>query len=316
MKGSRNTSGFILLDMLVSLPILVFLLAAMGAMAVMAFRAAFFMMADSELQQEVQMAVRQVAEDARTSYAIRGFTKDEKPGYTFYQYRSPDEASSSTFRTQYWVHKVGNVDKLVWKDEMRPLTGNHSLAGVDITAFSCSTAPARDTADGQESRDAPQLHTCRLCLRARADGLVKEGKAMGRESQQGSAVIWALLVTIFAMMLATAVCYTAYNSRKMAASYEREVTLRLAAEAALLEALQRVEKEPVLVDTGMIIAPREVETEKGTLVVQAAAEQKAGSYWLVAVAREKSGDVWQRHKIARARLEKKEDGYVWKGRSR
>lgn len=30
MKGSRNTSGFILLDMLVSLPILVFLLAAMG----------------------------------------------------------------------------------------------------------------------------------------------------------------------------------------------------------------------------------------------------------------------------------------------
>ena len=51
MKGSRNTSGFILLDMLVSLPILVFLLAAMGAMAVMAFRAAFFMMADSELQQ-------------------------------------------------------------------------------------------------------------------------------------------------------------------------------------------------------------------------------------------------------------------------
>ena len=84
----------------------------------------------------------------------------------------------------------------------------------------------------------------------------------------------------------------------------------------MLEALQRVEKEPVLVDTGMIIAPREVETEKGTLVVQAAAEQKAGSYWLVAVAREKLGDVWQRHKIARARLEKKEDGYVWKGRSR
>ena len=37
---------------------------------------------------------------------------------------------------------------------------------------------------------------------------------MGRESQQGSAVIWALLVTIFAMMLATAVCYTAYNSRR------------------------------------------------------------------------------------------------------
>ena len=68
MKGSRNTSGFILQS-------------KYGPM--FQFRAAFFMMADSELQQEVQMAVRQVAEDARTSYAIRGFTKDEKPGYTF-----------------------------------------------------------------------------------------------------------------------------------------------------------------------------------------------------------------------------------------
>ena len=139
---------------------------------------------------------------------------------------------------------------------------------------------------------------------------------MGQERQLGSAVVWALLLTVFAMMLATAICYTAYNSRRMTISYEREVNLRLAAEGTLLEALQHVERDPSLVGMGMIIAPREVETEKGTLVVQAAAVEKAGAYWLVAVAREKEGDVWQRHKIARARLEKKEDGYVWKGRSR
>lgn len=138
---------------------------------------------------------------------------------------------------------------------------------------------------------------------------------MGQERQQGSAVVWALLLTAFAMMLATAICYTAYNGRRMTISYEREVNLRLAAEGTLLEALQHVERDPSLVGMGMIIAPREVETEKGTLVVQAAAVEKAGAYWLVAVAREKEGDVWRRHKIARALLEKKEGSYVWKGRS-
>lgn len=143
MKRDRDASGFILLDVIVSLPILVFLLAAMGAMAVLAFRAAFFLIADSELHQEVQMAVRQVADDARTSYAIRAFNKDESPGYTFYQYRSPDEAQTGSFRTQYWIHKMGAVNKLVRRDTMRPLTGNHSLAGVDITAFSCEEIAPR-----------------------------------------------------------------------------------------------------------------------------------------------------------------------------
>jgi hypothetical protein len=155
----------------------------------------------------------------------------------------------------------------------------------------------------------------RLTVEQRKARKGKRREKMGQERQQGSAVVWALLLTVFAMMLATAICYTAYNSRRMTISYEREVNLRLAAEGTLLEALQHVERDPSLVGMGMIIAPREVETEKGTLVVQAAAVEKAGAYWLVAVAREKEGDVWQRHKIARALLEKKEGSYVWKGRS-
>lgn len=159
MKRSRDASGFILLDMLVSLPVLAFLLAAMGAMAVMAFRAAFFMMADSELQQEVQMAIRQVADDARTSYALQGFSRQGKPGVTFLQYCSPDDRPPDgripgTYRTQYWIHRVGAVDKLVWNDVTRPLTGNHALAGVDITSFSCREI-------------APRLHEIRLTGRSR-----------------------------------------------------------------------------------------------------------------------------------------------------
>lgn len=138
----------------------------------------------------------------------------------------------------------------------------------------------------------------------------------GRE-QQGSAVIWAILLTSFAMMLGTAICYTAYNSRKMIASYEREITLRLAAESTLVEACELVRNDPALLaGAGTVIPPREVQTATGVLVVQAASVEKEGAYWLIAVAREKDGDDWQRHKIARGVFEKKEDGYVWRGRSR
>ena len=85
MKGSRE-AGTVLLDMLVSLPVLVFLLAAMGAMVVMAFRAAFFLIADSELHQEVQMAMRQVADEARISYRVRSQRHNGRPSIIFYQY--------------------------------------------------------------------------------------------------------------------------------------------------------------------------------------------------------------------------------------
>lgn len=137
------------------------------------------------------------------------------------------------------------------------------------------------------------------------------------EREQGSVVAWAMLLTVFVMLLGTAVCYTAYSSRKMTASYEHEVNLRLMAEGTLQEAVQRATANPALLSDGAaIIAPREVKTEKGALVVQAVAEKKAGSYWVVAVAREKDSDDWNRHKIVRGRLERKGDAYVWKGRSR
>lgn len=154
---SSNEAGSVLLDMLVSLPVLVFLLAAMGAMAVMAFRAAFFLIADSELQQEVQMAVRQMADEARVSYEVRACQINNRPGIIFYQRRSPDESLTSTFPAKYWIHCVNSVDKLVWRDVSRPLTGNHSLAGVDVTELTCTEL-------------APRLHEIRLTGRSRVTG--------------------------------------------------------------------------------------------------------------------------------------------------
>lgn len=137
------------------------------------------------------------------------------------------------------------------------------------------------------------------------------------ERERGSAAIWAMLLTVVVMILGTAVCYTAYSSRKMTASYEHEVNLRLAAEETLQEAVRRAVADPALLaDGATLVVPHEVQSEKGVLIVQAVVAEKRGSYWVVAVAREQERDDWQRHKIARGLLERKGDAYVWKGRSR
>ncbi len=133
-RKHNGERGMIFLDMVISLPMLVLLLAGVAAVTAMAFRSAFFLMADSELEQEIQMAVRQVADDARNSYEIRN--SSEK--YMFKQYRGADDKGTGTYNVSYWVNVTHDkIHKLVWKDASRPLTGNHALAGVDITEFSC-----------------------------------------------------------------------------------------------------------------------------------------------------------------------------------
>lgn len=103
------------------------------------------------------MAVRQMADEARVSYEVRACQINNRPGIIFYQRRSPDESLTSTFPAKYWIHRVNSVDKLVWRDVSRPLTGNHSLAGVDVTELTCTEL-------------APRLHEIRLTGRSRVTG--------------------------------------------------------------------------------------------------------------------------------------------------
>lgn len=144
MKRARQTQsgerGVLFLNMMISLPMLVFLLAGVAAVVALAFRSAFFLMADSELEQEVQMAMRQVADDARASYEIRV----RGDGCVFKQHRGADDKVQGTYQVSYWVNVTNDkVHKLVWKDASRPLTGNHALAGVDILDFSCQKLAPR-----------------------------------------------------------------------------------------------------------------------------------------------------------------------------
>lgn len=139
-------------------------------------------------------------------------------------------------------------------------------------------------------------------------------------NEQGTAAIWTALLTVFVLLLGSAVCYTSWNTKRLAVSYEREAALRLAAEGALDQAARKIGPQPVTKLEKYILPPQEIQGERGSIVVQVVAVEKEQQAWLIATAEEKDGDIWQRHKIVQGLLEKreKEGGYVyvWKGRSR
>ena len=59
-------------------------------------------------------------------------------GVVFYQHQLPKASGKpKPVQTVYWVHKVSGIRKLVWRDVSQPLTGNYSLAAVEIEAFTC-----------------------------------------------------------------------------------------------------------------------------------------------------------------------------------
>ncbi|WP_302488779.1 hypothetical protein [uncultured Mitsuokella sp.] len=138
--------------------------------------------------------------------------------------------------------------------------------------------------------------------------------------EQGSAAIWTALLTVFVLLLGSAVCYTSWNTKRLAVSYEREAALRLAAEGALEQAARSIGQQPAARLEKNILPPREVAGEHRNIVVQVVAVETDKQAWLIATAEEKDGDIWQRHKIVRGCLEKREQEggcvYVWKGRSR
>ncbi|MFV0635142.1 TadE/TadG family type IV pilus assembly protein [Mitsuokella sp. WILCCON 0060] len=141
------------------------------------------------------------------------------------------------------------------------------------------------------------------------------------KNERGSAVIWTALLTVFVLLLGSAVCYTSWNTKRMAVSYGREAALRLAAEGALEQAARQVEQQPPAAKLAKDIMPkREIKGGYGIITVRVVAVEQEQQAWLIAAAEEKDGDIWQRHKLVRGCLEKreKEGGfvYVWKGRSR
>lgn len=132
----RREEGFILLDLLVSFPLVTLLLTALAGLSFFAARSAFMLYADMELKQEVQGAFIRIVSDASSAYSIRPFSLGHEHGVAFRK-RSPAlQDSASIEGAAYFVHEAQRKRRLVYQDERQPITGDSQFAGVAITEFS------------------------------------------------------------------------------------------------------------------------------------------------------------------------------------
>lgn len=129
----------ILYEAAVSIPIIAMLAMTAVAVSLWGMKVYFLQLADGELEQEVQMAFQRVVEDALTAEEIK--IEPKGSNYVFVKKKNPlknvkDTAEDLAIR--YWVNEVDGAKKLVRIRENFPLTGDHALAGVDITEFTIS----------------------------------------------------------------------------------------------------------------------------------------------------------------------------------
>lgn len=130
--------GFILLETLLSVPLLVVLLVTLGTMTVFGAREYLHILADAELQQEIQIAMQRIASDALEAKTIRRATGRES-GIIIVKRIDPLRTGYKSEETgvNYWLNNVEGTKKLVKDSATAPMTGNHALASVNITEFSC-----------------------------------------------------------------------------------------------------------------------------------------------------------------------------------
>ena len=143
----------------------------------------------------------------------------------------------------------------------------------------------------------------------------------GLISAVGLCVLTALLLIVFAA------AQFMRGGSSVAAEYEREMQLRLAAESGIETAAAELERSAAaygpLPREGIVpIAVGEVPASEHTALsvyIEMPQQGEAdGCIWLVAAARDEEapripdGEDWKRAKIVRALMEKKGDRYVWR----
>lgn len=135
--SSEGERGSILLETILSVPLLVILLATLGTMVVFGAREYIHILADAELQQEIQIAFQRVTTDALEAKDItRAAGRDS--GITFVKRPNPlrTDYRGEEIKVNYWLNTVEGTKKLVRESASAPMTGNHALAGISITEFS------------------------------------------------------------------------------------------------------------------------------------------------------------------------------------
>lgn len=150
---------------------------------------------------------------------------------------------------------------------------------------------------------------------------------MDRSDERGVVSLVGLCVLMVVLLFGLALAHFVHSGGALAAEYEREMQLRLAAESAVETAAARLETSAsaygVPPDRG---AHRRVTIDRipmadgielSVFIETPSEHAPAGTLEVAAVARDVSarmpdGGTWQRAKIVRARLEKRGERYVWR----
>lgn len=143
-RREGTQKGFILLEMVISVPMMLILLVSLGMVVFWGLHNYLYFLADVELQQEVQISFQRVVDDMMEAREIRPLS-GYREGYTLTK-KLPagiENSSEKPVRMIYEIHTIQGTHKLVCGDVSAPMTGNHSLAGVTITTFSCESEPGR-----------------------------------------------------------------------------------------------------------------------------------------------------------------------------
>lgn len=135
-----NEDGFIFMENLIALPLLVMLLLGIMSLFFWCMRCYFIHLADGELVQEVQGAFAQIMEDAmrgesieQTGHKEQSFAIITKPDPLGMHTGKEEKRSDGKFRITYGLHTMAGTKKLIRANQLEaPLSGDHALARVTI----------------------------------------------------------------------------------------------------------------------------------------------------------------------------------------
>lgn len=139
MSMRKNAQqGMILLEAAISLPIMILLLLAAGAMLLWNFQYYYRVLASTELHQEVQITFQRMTEDALESWYFSPYTLYDDSGLCmtkrYYATQTPKPGVRS-LSVRYWRAAVEGTDKMMRDDAFSPMTGDYSMAGIVIREF-------------------------------------------------------------------------------------------------------------------------------------------------------------------------------------
>lgn len=147
MKMRKNAQqGMMLLEAAISLPIMILLLLAAGAMLLWNFQYYYRTLANTELHQEVQITFQRMTEDALESWYFSPYTLYDDSGVCmtkrYYATQTPKPGVNS-LSVYYWRAAVEGTHKIMRNDEFSPMTGDYSMAGIVVREFLWAEEPGQ-----------------------------------------------------------------------------------------------------------------------------------------------------------------------------